>query len=38
MVVNGDIFTDYGFERLSLDDGVTRVCVGPESSPQHPRG
>jgi MurNAc alpha-1-phosphate uridylyltransferase len=38
MVVNGDIFTDYGFERLSLDDGRDAHLVLVPNPPQHPRG
>jgi MurNAc alpha-1-phosphate uridylyltransferase len=38
MVVNGDIFTDYGFERLSLDDERDAHLVLVPNPPQHPRG
>jgi MurNAc alpha-1-phosphate uridylyltransferase len=38
LVVNGDIFTDYGFERLSLDDERDAHLVLVPNPPQHPRG
>jgi len=38
MVVNGDIFTDFGFERLSLDDEHDAHLVLVPNPPQHPRG
>jgi MurNAc alpha-1-phosphate uridylyltransferase len=38
MVVNGDIFTDYGFERLLLDDAHDSQLVLAPNPPQHPRG
>jgi MurNAc alpha-1-phosphate uridylyltransferase len=37
-VVNGDIFTDYGFERLSLDDERDAHLVLVPNPQQHPRG
>jgi MurNAc alpha-1-phosphate uridylyltransferase len=38
MVVNGDIFTDFGFERLSLDNEHDAHLVLVPNPPQHPRG
>ena len=38
MVVNGDIFTDYDFERLSLDDERDAHVVLVPNPPQHSRG
>jgi N-acetyl-alpha-D-muramate 1-phosphate uridylyltransferase len=38
MVVNGDIFTDYGFEHLSLDDERDAHLVLVPNPPQHSRG
>ncbi len=38
LVVNGDIFTDYGFERLSLNDARDSHLVLVPNPPQHPRG
>jgi MurNAc alpha-1-phosphate uridylyltransferase len=38
LVVNGDIFTDYGFERVSLDEERDAHLVLVPNPPQHPRG
>jgi MurNAc alpha-1-phosphate uridylyltransferase len=38
LVVNGDIFTDYGLERLSLADESDAHLVLVPNPPQHPRG
>jgi len=38
LVVNGDIYTDYGFERVSLDDERDSHLVLVPNPPQHPRG
>jgi MurNAc alpha-1-phosphate uridylyltransferase len=38
LVVNGDIFTDYDFERLRLDDERDACIVLVPNPPQHPRG
>lgn len=38
LVVNGDIFTDYDFERLRLDDERDARIVLVPNPPQHPRG
>jgi MurNAc alpha-1-phosphate uridylyltransferase len=38
LVVNGDIFTDYGFERVSLDEERVAHLVLVPNPPQHPRG
>ena len=38
LVVNGDIFTDYGFERVSLDEERDAHLVLVANPPQHPRG
>jgi N-acetyl-alpha-D-muramate 1-phosphate uridylyltransferase len=38
LVVNGDIFTDYGFESLSLDEERDAHLVLVPNPPQHPRG
>jgi MurNAc alpha-1-phosphate uridylyltransferase len=38
LVVNGDIFTDYAFERLSVGDGRDAHLVLVPNPPQHPRG
>jgi N-acetyl-alpha-D-muramate 1-phosphate uridylyltransferase len=38
LVVNGDIFTDYDFERLSLDDERDAHLVLVPNPPQHSRG
>jgi MurNAc alpha-1-phosphate uridylyltransferase len=37
-VVNGDIFTDYAFERLHLPEGRDSHIVLVPNPPQHPRG
>jgi MurNAc alpha-1-phosphate uridylyltransferase len=37
-VVNGDIFTDYAFEQLHLEDGRDAHIVLVPNPPQHPRG
>jgi MurNAc alpha-1-phosphate uridylyltransferase len=38
LVVNGDIFTDYGFERVSLDEERDAHLVLVPNPPQLPRG
>ncbi|HMA00265.1 MAG TPA: nucleotidyltransferase family protein [Steroidobacteraceae bacterium] len=38
LVVNGDIFTDYDFGRLTLDDQHDAHLVLVPNPPQHPRG
>ena len=38
LVVNGDILTDYGFERVSLDDARDSHVVLVPNPPHHPRG
>lgn len=38
VVVNGDIFTDYAFERLRLPEGRDSHIVLVPNPPQHPRG
>ena len=38
VVVNGDIFTDYAFERLHLPQGRDSHIVLVPNPPQHPRG
>lgn len=38
MVVNGDVYTDYPFSRLSLAAGDTGHLVLVPNPPQHPRG
>jgi MurNAc alpha-1-phosphate uridylyltransferase len=38
LVVNGDIFTDYDFERMSLDADRDAHLVLVPNPPQHPRG
>lgn len=38
MVVNGDVLTDYPFERLSLDENHDANLVLVPNPPQHPRG
>jgi len=38
LVVNGDIYTDYGFERVSLADERDSHLVLVPNPPQHPRG
>ena len=38
VVVNGDIFTDYPFERLHLPEGRDSHIVLVPNPPQHPRG
>jgi MurNAc alpha-1-phosphate uridylyltransferase len=38
LVVNGDIFTDYGFEPAALDDERDAHLVLVPNPPQHPRG
>jgi MurNAc alpha-1-phosphate uridylyltransferase len=38
LVVNGDIFTDYGFERVALDDERDAHLVLVPNPPQHPQG
>ena len=38
LVVNGDVFTDYPFERLMLDDGRDAHLVLVPNPPQHARG
>jgi len=38
VVVNGDIFTDYAFERLYLPEGRDSHIVLVPNPPQHPRG
>lgn len=38
LVVNGDIFTDYPFEQLALEEGRDAHLVLVPNPPQHPRG
>jgi len=38
LVVNGDILTDYGFERIALDDERDSHLVLVPNPPQHPGG
>ncbi|MDB6086475.1 MAG: nucleotidyltransferase family protein [Gammaproteobacteria bacterium] len=38
LVVNGDVFTDYDFERIQLADGCDAHLVLVPNPPQHPRG
>ncbi len=38
LVVNGDVFTDYPFERLALEEGRDAHLVLVPNPPQHPRG
>ena len=37
-VVNGDVLTDYPFDRLTIDDGHDAHLVLVPNPPQHPRG
>jgi MurNAc alpha-1-phosphate uridylyltransferase len=38
LVVNGDVFTDYDFERVKLDDERDACIVLVPNPPQHPQG
>ncbi len=38
LVVNGDVFTDYPFEQLALEEGRDAHLVLVPNPPQHPRG
>lgn len=38
LAVNGDVFTDYPFARLALEDGCDAHLVLVPNPPQHPRG